>query len=240
MLDRFLSFDDSTRTFDLLRRLIRHRVESWVLTGGLAIEIHIVLAGLTPQRRALNDLDYIAARFVDIPETLAGPFLFRHVHPGEALGGIMFQFVDMGTKLRIDVFRAIGASMSRAGQVALPAGKIKIVAVEDLIARIARLSLDLADGVPIPAKHARDFLRLSKLKAPVDVQPAWHDHRKPGQPLVFEEVSDLLHELIPKRNDLLIFPENSTDVDAECPRCVPTPAFPLADPSVILSILGYC
>jgi hypothetical protein len=240
MLERLLSVSDSTRAFGLLQRLEQHHIKPWALTGGLAIEIHIVLAGLAPQGRSLNDLDFIATHFADIPETLARDFLFRHVHPGEVSGRTMMQFVDAEAKIRIDVFRATGASMTRASQLDLPTGKIKVVALEDLIARTARLSLDLADGVPIAAKHATDFVRLSDLIGPPGVQPAWRDHRKPGHPQDFKDARDLLHELIPKRTDLLIVPEYSKDVSAVCPRCVPTSAFPLADPRAIFSALGYC
>ena len=240
MLDRFLVVSDLTRAFDLLERLAQHRTQSWALTGGLAIEIHALLAGLTPQRRPLNDVDFIAIHFADIPETLARHFLFRHVHPRETPGRTMIQFVDVDAKLRIDVFRATGASMERAERLALPAGKIKIVALEDLIARTARLALDLESGVPIPANHALDFLRLAELMAPQDVQPAWRDHRKPEHPPDFKDARQLLLELIPRRSDLLIVPNYSKDVSASCPRCVATSAFPLADPQVIFSVLGYC
>jgi hypothetical protein len=148
--------------------------------------------------------------------------------------------VDIGTKLRVDVFRAIGGIMTRAAPLVLPTGEIRVVAVEDLIARMARLSLELARGVPIPAKHAIDFLRLLELTAPSEVQRAWGDHRKPGHPLIFGDALDILRDLVRNRGDLLVAPEYSKDVGAECPRCVPTPGFPLADPRVIVSALGYC
>ena len=240
MLERLLSVSDSTRAFDLLKRLGQHHIEPWALTGGLAIEMHVVLAGQTPQRRSLNDLDFIATHFADIPETLARHFLFRHVHPAEVPGRIMMQFVDVEAKLRIDVFRATGASMRRAGQMDLPTGRISVVALEDLIARTARLSLDIASGIPIPAKHAADFMRLSDLIGPMEVQSVWSDHRKPDHPRIFKDARDLLHELIPKRSDLLIVPNYSKDTGATCPRCVSTSVFPLADPNIILSVLGYC
>jgi hypothetical protein len=240
MFDRFLAVSDSIRAVGVLHRLAQHRVETWALTGGLAMEIHFVLAGAEPQRRSLNDLDFVAAQFADIPETLAEHFLFRHVHPKEIPGRTMAQFVDVAAKLRIDVFRANGASMARASQVTLATGTIKILALEDLIARLARVSLDLADGIPTPKKYALDFLRLSKLKTSSEVQPAWRDHRKPSHPLSFVDVSHLLHELIPSQHDLLIIPDYSKDVSEGCRRCAPTPKFPLADPAAIVSILGCC
>src|SRR5215831_12781974 len=119
MLERFLSVFDLARAFVLLERLSQHRTDSWALSGGLAIEIHVLRAGLTPRKRSLNDLDFIATGFADIPRTLAKNFLFQHVHPEEVPGRIMVQFVDMETKLRIDVFRDAGASTTRAIQLAL-------------------------------------------------------------------------------------------------------------------------
>jgi len=240
MLDRLLSVSDSTRAFDVLKRLGQHCIEPWALTGGLPIEIHLLLAGQIPQRRSLNDLDFIATCFADIPGTLARQFLFRHVHPAEVPGRIMIQFVDVETKLRVDLFPATGKSMRRAGQMDLPTGRIGVVALEDLIARTARLSLDIASGIPIPAKHAADFTRLSDLVGPMDVQSAWSDHRKPDHPAVFKDAKDLLRNLIPKRSDLLIVPDYSKDISAACPRCVSTPVFPLADRHTIFSLLGYC
>ena len=112
--------------------------------------------------------------------------------------------------------------------------------MEDLIARAARLSLDLANGVPVPAKHAADFLLLSTMLGPRDAQSAWCDHRKPDQPESFAEVRKILTELIPNERDLLVTPEYSKDVNARCERCVSTTAFPLANPRAILSVLGYC
>jgi len=110
----------------VLRRLARHRVEGWALTGGLAIEIHLVLAGAGPQRRALNDIDFVAEEFADIPETLAGESSVRHIHPGEVPGRTNAQFVDAAAKLRIDVFEPT----ARATPVTLPEGKFKVLAVE--------------------------------------------------------------------------------------------------------------
>ena len=240
MLDRFLSVFDSTRAFDLLKRLGQHRIEQLALTGGVAVEMHILLAGQAPGRRSLNDFDFIADDFAHIPETLGSEFLFRHVHPAEIPGRTMMQLVDVDAKLRVDIFRATGASMRRAGQIDLPTGRISMIALEDLIARTARLSLDIASGVPTPGKHAADFMRLSDLIGPADVQSVWGDHRKRDHPTAFKDARDLLHELIPRRSDLLIYPDYSQDIGAACPRCVASSVFPLANRRAIFSVLGYC
>ena len=240
MLQQFLSAADLTRADAVLRRLVMHNIDSWALTGGLAVALHSVAAGIEPNSRPLNDLDFVTERFEEIPETLGKDFLFRHVHPGQQPGGTMMQLVDVDAQLRIDVFRAVGATFKRTSQFKLPMGEFTVVAREDLIARTARLSLDLANGVPVPAKHAADFLLLSTMLGPRDAQSAWSDHRKPDQPESFGEVRKILTELISNQRDLLVTPEYSKDVHARCERCMPTATFPLADPRAILSVLGYC
>jgi hypothetical protein len=68
---------------------------------------------------------------------------------------------------------------------------------------------------------------------------AWRDQRKPNQPATFEETNTLLLALIPVCQNLLITPDYSKDTEEVCPRCAPTGAFHLADPNVMLSLLGY-
>src|SRR5215831_17491609 len=181
MREHFLSIADSARADASLRRLVQHNIGGWALTGGLAVGLHSVAAGMKPSGRSLNDLDFVTERFEEIPETLGRDFLFRHVHPGQEPGRIMMQLMHIDARLRIDVFRAVGGTFKRASQMKLTVGELTVVAVEDLIARAARLLLDLANGVSVPAKHATDFLLLSTMLGPRDAQSAWCDHRKPGQ-----------------------------------------------------------
>ena len=240
MLRQFLSTDDAHRASHVLRKLARHSVESWALTGGLAIELHRLIHGHEPSLRPLNDIDFVVDSFDDIPETLNRDFLFRHVHAADPPGRTLLQFVDSETAVRIDVFRAVGATMSRTHTLDWTAGLGRIISPEDLWARSARLTLDLAEGAPMPAKHARDFLHLAGIAEPSAVQRAWQEHRKRQQPGTFEDARQLANTLIPSSTCLLIDPVYSTDTNAVCPRCESTTQFPLADPNVILSLLGYC
>ena len=130
--------------------------------------------------------------------------------------------------------------MCRTCSVDLSGCTIPVISLEDLTARTARLALDLAGRAPTPSKHARDFLRLVELVNPTEMETAWLDHRKPAHPLTFKEAIDLLRDLIPARHDLLIAPEYSKDAEDVCLRCRNIRAFRLADPKIILSILGYC
>jgi hypothetical protein len=240
MLQRLLSVADANRALQTLRKLGRHEIQGWALTGGLAVEAHRLSHGCQPSMRALNDIDFIAESFDAIPETLADDFLFRHIHPRDPPNRTMLQFIDAESGLRIDVFRSCRDTMRRTSTLDLSVGVIRLISLEDLAARTARLALGLAGGAPTPSKHATDFLHLAELVDPTAVEAAWLDHRKPGQSASFEETTSLLQYLIVARQDLLIAPYYSKDTEAVCSRCESTRAFRLADPKLILSILGYC
>lgn len=239
-MQRFLSIGDSTRAFNTLRKLALHEVSRWVLVGGLAVEFHGLRIGHSHPIRHLNDIDFVAPAFECIPETLARDFLFRHVHPFDPPGKTMMQLVDADTSLRVDVFRADGGIMSRAISVDVPSGPLRVISVEDVLAHEARLLLNLDASVPVPAKHADDYQRLVGLVKSSDMETAWQDHRKPTHPMTFWETNTLLKGLIATRRNLLISTEYSKDTAEICPRCVQTPPFQLADPNVVLSLLGYC
>jgi hypothetical protein len=202
----------------------------------VAIECH----DPRPAPRARNDLDFVAPDFDSIPASLARDFLFRHVHPLGPPGKLIVQLVDPDAALRIDVFRACGGTLRRAIAVDSELGAIPIVSAADLVAREARLLLDLADGVPVPAKHATDYLRLVESVSPAEVEAAWRDHRRPSQPAEFPEARAAIRNLLPAHRDLLIEPVYSRNTGEICARCVPVDAFPLADPRIVLALLGYC
>jgi hypothetical protein len=240
MFERFLSTANAGRAESCLRTLQHHAIEEWALTGGLAIEIQRARLGRDVPIRRLNDIDFVAASFDCIPDTMADDFLFLHVHPFDPPGKTMAQLVNASDALRIDVFRVNTTVMQRSTEVSLPGGTIRVVAPEDLLARAARLTLPLVHGLPVPSKHARDFLALLELVSPADVENAWEDHRRSHDPATFREAAVLLRDLISHRCDLLITPIYSQDPLQPCPRCIPTGRFQRADPALILSILGYC
>ncbi len=165
--------------------------------------------------------------------------MFRHVHPLDPPGKTLLQFVDPEPALRVDVFRAFGDTMRRTSAVKLAGGTLRLIAIQDLLARSARLALALAAGEPVPAKYATDFLRLAQTN-PNGMETAWQDQRKSSQPATFAEAERLLRALIPARRHLLITPEYSRDVNQICRRCTTYPAFALANPADVLHLLGYC
>ena len=239
MIKGFLCAADTERALSTLRKLAEHNLSCWALAGGFAVEIHCLRTGRPPSIRRLNDIDFIVPAFDCIPATMAKHFLFRHVHPLDPPGKTILQFVDADSAVRIDLFRANGAIMSRTLSADLPSGPIQLISAEDAVARAARLVLDLAEGVPVPSKHADDYLRLAELVQPSSVEAAWQDHRRPRHPVTFREADALLKNLIATHRKLLITTEYSNDTADLCPRCVPTTPFQLADANVVLSLLGY-
>jgi hypothetical protein len=130
--------------------------------------------------------------------------------------------------------------MSRTIDAELGSIRVRLISLEDLAARAARLVLDLAEGQQVEEKHANDYLRLATLVDASQVETAWRDQRRPTDPTTFREANSLLRDLIPARSSLLIRVEYSQDTRATCPRCLPSPPFELADADLIRSQLGYC
>jgi hypothetical protein len=240
MTDGFLCAADRKRVLNTLQKLSRHYLSGWALAGGLAVEIHCLRGGLPHSTRPLNDIDFVAAALDCAPETLSRDFLVRHVHPLDPPGKMMLQLVAPNARLRIDLFRAYGAILSRTLSLNSRFGPIELISAEDALARATRLVLDLRLGVPVAKKHADDCLRLVKITPTSAAEAAWQDHRAPDHPTTFHEAHAVIQSLIATHARLLITPEYSRDATQICSRCISMPEFPLADPHLILSLLGHC
>jgi len=236
----FMSCEDSARATDALQKLHRHDTQQWVLSGGFATEIHSILHELEPSNRSLNDIDFVVSSFEHVPESLSRDFLCRHIHPFDPPGKTLAQFIDAKTKIRIDVFRAYGSVVRRAQPVELSVGTVLVISVEDLIARLVRLVLQLSEGIPIAQKYAHDLIRMLKLIDPDAAEPTWLDHRLTQHPAVFREACAIALELIETRPHLLVVPEYSKNTAEPCRRCVSSDRFHVVDPALMLSIMGYC
>jgi hypothetical protein len=239
-LSAFFSHVDADRAYRSLALLRLHRAESLVLTGGLAFELHRQRLGLPSQQRSLNDIDFLVSSFDEIPKTLSADLLFRHVHPYDPPGKTLLQCVFPETAVRVDIFRAYGSTITRAETLEVAGEMLRMISIEDLTARGARLCMDLAANVPVPSKHIRDFLQLLEMADSRNIDTAWQDHRKASHPASFNWAADLLRDLIPARKDLQIAPGYSQDVHQSCSRCHGTEDFPVAEADLVRSILGYC
>lgn len=238
--DLFLSQADAMRVCRVTAKLALHDFREFALTGGLAVEAHWIGLGHAPHVRALNDVDIVVESFASIPCELANTFLCRHIHPKAPEGKTLVQLVDPGEAVRIDVFRARGATMARRQSVSFRTSPIQVVSLEDLAAREASLLMDLDRGAPVPLKHAEDFERPAESADAGQAEIAWRDHRRETDPVTFQEASSRIRELVRSHGHLLIVPDYSHDGDAVCPKCEEAGPFRLASPHAILSILGYC
>lgn len=238
--DRFLNLADASRLERTVRRLFLHDTSKWALTGGVAIELHILGRGGESRLRPLHDIDFVTGSFDHIPKSLGDELLLRHVHPYDPPAKTLLQGVDPKTHVRVDVFRAYGFEMDRLAPIELAGVPFRIVSLEDIVARHARLNWDLMEGKRVAPKYARDFLRLLEHVATDEVEDIWREHRKPRSPESFAVTVEELRRVIALRHDLLVASTYSTDVEEVCQRCHDTTAFHLADAHQILSILGYC
>lgn len=240
MLSEFLAASDAERATAVMRKLQQHGTLEWVLTGGLAVEIHAIRCGLPSPRRTLNDIDFVVPRFDCIQESLGSNFLCRHIHPLDPPGRTIAQFIDPDYRLRVDVFRASEGLFGRTVQVEFPFGRVRLVSSADLSARLLRIVLQIANGTPVASKHADDLRRLLNIVDPTTVEEAWREHRVPEDPTSFGDACDSALELISYSPHLLITVEYSKNTHELCERCVPTEGFRLASAEAVLSILGHC
>jgi hypothetical protein len=237
--DHFLASADATRVCRVLEKFAIHDLRKFALTGSLALETHLIGLGHLRRARTLNDVDIVVDSIASIPETLAKVFLVRHIHPQVPEGKMLIQLVDPDTALRIDVFRAYGATMARSESACFGTALIQVVSLEDLAARTASLLMDLERGVAVSRKHAQDLKVIAQVISLEYVAAAWRDHRKSTDPSTFEEAVTRVHGLVESRRDLLVIPDYSHDADAACPKCEDTGSFRPASLITIMSILGY-
>lgn len=245
-----LTESDATRATRTLVHLARHCRSIPTLTGGVAIELQILARSAQSVNRPLHDLDFLVGFFDEIPFSLCDDFLVRHVHPYDPPGKTLLQAVDRGTSLRVDIFRAYGQTLARTHPLTIAGIPIRLVSIEDLIARHARLCCDILEDKPVAPKFARDFLRLLEVVAAgwakdsfptlAALDPIWQEHRKASHPATFPVAVSSLRHAIRARTDLLIPPVYSTDIHEDCPRCCPAPGFTLSPGAEILTRLGYC
>jgi hypothetical protein len=237
---RFLDRKDAERAGRTLRKLAACDISRWALTGGLAVEIHILQHGRESGGRRLRDMDFVAGSFEDIPACLGSEMLFRHVHPFDEPPKTMLQCVDEETALRVDLLRAYGQEMQRVVPVQLEGIQLKMISIEDVQGAHARVVWGLVMGKRVAPQHARDFLRLLPLVSTAQMEDIWQEHRTPECPVSFAETIAELNKVIASKTELLVPREYSKDVNAVCSRCHGTETFKLADASRVFAILGYC
>ncbi len=237
--DQFLIPTDAARVCRVLEKLASCGLHQFVLTGSVATGAHGAGLGQISDARKLNDVDIVVGSFDSIPTTLGKNFLVRHIHPLAPEGKMLFQLVDADERVRVDIFRACGATMARSQTFGFGGILLQVISLEDLAARLASLLMAIEKGETVASKHAEDFKSLLPFVEPDGVESAWRDQRKLTDAATFKEASARVENLMEWRSNLLVVPKYSQDVNAICPRCEETGPFRLSAASEIMSVLGY-
>jgi hypothetical protein len=230
--------DDARRATEVVTALLAHGLRC-ALTGRLAIDAQLRAHGRSVEPRVLNDIDFVVEGFASIPESLAASFLQHHVHPDAIDGRTLLQLVDRSRAIRIDLFQALGSTLSRAVTLDDETGGLSVLSVEDLVARTTALVCGrLRRGQSIDIKHATAFARLSGLGRPEQLAAAWNDHRQqvPGS---LDAASREAARLLEVHPELVVVETYSRD-SSPCERCREHGPFRPAPSSRIVEILGYC
>ena len=234
------SGDEGARIVHVLQKLGAHNTHHWAFTGSLALEFHLAQVGAAPRKRRFTDLDFVVDSFDSIPVGLSAHFLFNHVHRTAGQGKLCIQLVEPEAKVRIDVFRTSGETMSRTVNILYDEGRFRMLALEDLAARCSGVALGVLSGASIPAKHLQDLLRSAGHVDSVRVLRAWEDHREAYHPDRFEQAVRLLQSLTDKQRSVFTEGIYETDITAVCQKCSELPQFPLAAKERVWALLGYC
>ena len=220
----FLKGDDAQRASTVVERLLADGFHG-ALTGSLATEAQLRAHGRPIEWHSLNDLDLVVDNFSAIPESLADRFLLHHVHPHAPEGKTLLQLVDEENVLRVDLFRAFGATLTRVHlldeQTGFAAGarrrgpccethgvRLRSVAPGARNRREARARLHAPDAV---WANRRDSLKRGKTTAE-------------KCPEALEEAAQQANQLLGQRPDLLICDTYSSVVTA-CEQCRDSGAF---------------
>jgi hypothetical protein len=152
---------------------------------------------------------------------------------------MLMQLIDEPRAIRIDLFHALGSTLSRSVTLDDVTGELKVLSVEDLVARTTALvSGCLQRGQRIDVKHVTAFTRLFGLGRPEQLAVAWNDHRQ-QVPGTLDSASREAARLLEAHPELVVAEEYSRDA-SPCERCCEHGPFRPASPSRIVEILGYC
>jgi len=206
--------DDLFRLEDTLARLVPYlRATPFALTGGIAVEYHLVLAKRTPSRDHIGDLDLVVGRLDALDPAVTSEFLVSHVHtPGPDVKALV-QLVDPRTRLRIDLFPDADGAIEHATRFAIGRTELLILSTRSILEAKLRLIRKSTPASPVDPKH-------------------WDDAKA---------LAEIGRITIPPLRPALAPQAYSTDVETRCMRCERSraPAFPLAPKADILALLGY-
>lgn len=238
--DAFADVGDAARCLGSLTKLERHFEEPVTITGSIAARWHLIDKGRLNQNKRLNDIDVVVGGVRDLRPSLGADFLINHFHPSRGPGRILVQLVDEEHRTRIDVFTANTQTLAgRLTDAAMGGLACKVVASEDLCAKLLSVICAVMKDEPVESKYVEHFRLLSAVLDSATARKVWAEYRRENQPEVFDEAAAAVMRKIAASPDLLRTSAYSQDVSEACRWCHESESFPLAPKLKVYETLGY-
>ena len=223
-----------------LAKLARHLEEPVTITGSLAMSWHLLENGRRIKRQRLNDIDVVVEDLASLRPSLSRDFLIRHFHPTRGGGRILIMLIDEEHATRIDVFTPTTSTLRRRlTDFAIDDIACRVVAAEDLSAKLLSVIYPVTKGEPVEPKYVDRFHLLSTLVDPATMNVVWREYRRADQLPDFAEAAEAVERSIIDQPGLLQAGRYSQDINQACSWCCQSEQFPLAALSKIYAIMGY-
>jgi hypothetical protein len=134
------------------------------LTGGVAIHLHCLEAGICSGRTRIADVDFVATSVDAVAASVGAGLLVSHFHlPHPGYPKFMLQMVDPDTRLRLDVFPDLAGSIPRASERTIAGRRLLVLDARSILDHKAQGVARASASRPIDEKHARDAIVLGAL-----------------------------------------------------------------------------
>jgi hypothetical protein len=148
------------------------------------------------------------------------------------------QLIDETTAVRVDLFRELGNTLSRASAFDHAISALHVLSVEDLVARTTALVCgSLRRRKTIDRKHVTAFTRLLGLGREEQLAAAWRDHRQAVSGTLDAATREAIR-LLEAHPELVVVEEYSAVV-RRCERCRAQGPFRPGPADRIVQTLGY-
>jgi hypothetical protein len=235
-----LASEDIRKCHGSLAKLARHLEEPVMITGSLATNWHLLKHGRRIKKQRLNDIDVVVEDLASLRPSLSRDFLIRHFHPTRGGGRILIMLIDEEHATRIDVFTPTTRTLPRRlTDFAIDDIACRVVAAEDLSAKLLSVIYPITRGEPVEPKYVEHFRLLSTVIDPATMKAVWQEYRKESHPLDFTEAAEAVERIITAHPSLLQAGRYSQDINDACSWCCQSERFPLAPLSRIYAIMGY-
>jgi hypothetical protein len=236
----FTTQDESYRCQHALTKFAPQMGEPFLVTGGLAIQWHLLRHGVPIKRRPFNDIDIVINDPSRLSLSLTQQFSVAHYHPSRGRGKILMQLADEESRSRIDLLTSSSLSITDRSYPVTIAGKsCGIVAAEDIMARLLCVLFQVVDDKPVDPKYHEAFKRLANITDMEGVAALWREYRDDWHPEDAYEAAARVHQTVEANTHLFQPDVYSQAIDRACQWCHDSETYPLAPASKIHEIWGH-